>query len=266
MVSVFEVLADREEHPHPLHKPRRIPHQSGCSENVSVDHSVFTSAAVLLQSQTSADSLLRAFRRVAILTCEKCGAEIPERTSYCVHCGTQLSVAHIGPVIVPPPTPAEAPAAPEIPAAAARVAYAGFWLRAIAYLIDTILVSLVLGFVASFYPAAFVKPPDAATMTSLANLPQLTPTAFVATIAGVWLYYTLFEASPWQATPGKRMLRLYVADIFGRRLTFGRAAARNAAKLISSLTFLVGYLVAGFTPRKQALHDILASCLVLRGR
>jgi len=175
-------------------------------------------------------------------------------------------VAHIGPVTVPATTfPVEAPAAQEIPEAA-RFAYAGFWLRAVAYLLDTILVSLVFGFVASFYPAAFVKPPDAATMTSLANLPQLTPAAFVVTIAGVWLYYTLFEASPWQATPGKRMLHLYVADIFGRRLTFARAAARNAAKLISSLTFLVGYLVAGFTPRKQALHDILASCLVLRGR
>jgi uncharacterized RDD family membrane protein YckC len=167
-------------------------------------------------------------------------------------------------VSVPPSTsPAEIPAAPEISAAPASVVYAGFWLRAIAYLFDTILVSLVFGFAASFYPAAFLKQPDA-TITSLSNLPQLTPAAFVTTIVGVWLYYTLFEASPWQATPGKRLLRLYVTDLFGRPLTFGRAAARNAAKLISSLTFLVGYLVAGFTPRKQALHDLLASCLVLR--
>lgn len=204
---------------------------------------------------------------MAILTCEKCGAEIPEGASYCADCGTQLNVAQIGPVTVPARTlPAEVPAAPEVSAAPAHAPYAGFWLRAIAYLVDTILVSLVFGFVASFYPSAFVKSPDITAMPSLSNLPQLTPAAFVITIAGVWLYYTLFEASPWQATPGKRMLRLYVADIFGRRLTFGRAAARNAAKLISSLTFLVGYLVAGFTPRKQALHDILASCLVLRGR
>jgi uncharacterized RDD family membrane protein YckC len=47
-------------------------------------------------------------------------------------------------------------------------------------------------------------------------------------------------------------------------VTFARAAWRNAAKLISSLTFLVGYLVAGVTEKKQALHDILAGCLVLR--
>jgi len=74
----------------------------------------------------------------------------------------------------------------------------------------------------------------------------------------------MFEASAWQATPGKRVLRLYVADVHGQRVTFARAAARNLAKIISSLTFLVGYLVAGFTERKQALHDILSGCLVLR--
>ena len=59
-------------------------------------------------------------------------------------------------------------------------------------------------------------------------------------------------------------MRLYVADLSGKRVTFVRAAARNLARSISNLTFLVGYLVAGFTEKKQALHDILASCLVLR--
>jgi uncharacterized RDD family membrane protein YckC len=77
------------------------------------------------------------------------------------------------------------------------------------------------------------------------------------------LYYTLFEASPWQATPGKRILRLYVTDLNGRRLTFPRALLRNVARQISGV-FFIGYLMAGFTEKKQALHDILASCLVLR--
>ncbi len=144
-----------------------------------------------------------------------------------------------------------------------RPAFAGFWLRAIAYFIDTVLISLVGGVIASFYPTAFLKFPDAAS-TSLASLPQLTPVAFVITIAATWLYYTMFEASAWQATPGKRVLKLYVTDLGGQRPSFARVAARNLAKIISSLTFLVGYLIAGFTERKQALHDILANCLVLR--
>ena len=77
------------------------------------------------------------------------------------------------------------------------------------------------------------------------------------------LYYTVFEASSWQATPGKRMLRLYVADLNGQRVTFGRALLRNLARQISGILF-IGYLIAGFTEKKQALHDIIASCLVLR--
>lgn len=207
------------------------------------------------------------FRRIAILSCEKCGAEIPDGASYCSQCETPLSVAQIGPVYVPQGTqPSEAiPAIPDLSKLPPRPAFAGFWLRAIAYLFDTILISLVLGLIASFYPATFIKMSDGASASpSLTALPQLTPIAFVITIAATWFYYTIFEASDWQATPGKRALRLYVADLNGQRVTLARAATRNLAKIISSLTFLVGYLVAGFTERKQALHDILASCLVLR--
>ena len=205
------------------------------------------------------------FRRGAILTCEKCGAEIPDGASYCSQCETPLSVAHIGPVYVPQSAqpPEVIPAIPDLSRLPPRPAFAGFWLRAVAYLFDTILISLVLGLIASFYPATFIKFPDA-TAPSLTALPQLTPIAFAITMTATWFYYTIFEASVWQATPGKRVLRLYVADLNGQRPTFARAAGRNLAKIISSLTFLVGYLVAGFTERKQALHDILASCLVLR--
>jgi uncharacterized RDD family membrane protein YckC len=141
--------------------------------------------------------------------------------------------------------------------------YAGFWLRAFAYFFDTLLISVSFGLIASFDPSAFIKFPEA-NAPSLTALPQLTPLAFVLTISVTWLYYTLFEASSWQATPGKRILRIYVADTNGQRLTFARAGARNLAKFISSLTFLVGYLLAGFTEKKQALHDLLAGCLVLR--
>ena len=176
-----------------------------------------------------------------------------------------MSVAQIGPVYVPQSaqTAEILPAIPELTALPPRPAFAGFWLRAVAYLIDTLLISLVFGLAASFYPSTFIKFPDAAS-TSLTSLPQLTPMAFAITITVTWFYYTIFEASAWQATPGKRVIRLYVTDLNGRRVTFARAAARNFAKTISSLTFLVGYLVAGFTEKKQALHDILASCLVLR--
>ena len=66
--------------------------------------------------------------------------------------------------------------------------------------------------------------------TSLAVLPQLTPLAIGLTIPIMWLYYVLFEASSWQATPGKRVLRLYVTDLNGRPITFARATIRHFGK------------------------------------
>ena len=204
-----------------------------------------------------------------IVTCEKCGVDIAEGASVCAHCETPVNVAQIGPVYVPPSArpPAVMPLIQELSAALPRPAFAGFWLRSIAYLLDTVLISLVGGLIASFYPATFIKFPDAAAASNpLTSLPQLTPLGFAITLTATWFYYTMFESSSWQATPGKRFVKIYVTDMNGQRPTFARVAARNFAKIISSLTFLVGYLVAGFTVKKQALHDLLSSCLVLRRR
>jgi uncharacterized RDD family membrane protein YckC len=203
-----------------------------------------------------------------ILTCEQCGADVAAGASVCSQCGTPVSVAQIGPVYVPPsvqPTVVE-PTISEVSAFPQRPVFAGFWLRAVAYVIDTVLISLFGGLIASFYPATFIKFPDAAAAAAnpLTSLPQLTPVAFAITLSITLIYYTVFEASGWQATPGKRVVKIYVTDMHGQPLTFTRAAARNVAKIISSLTFLVGYLMTGFTAKKQALHDLLASCLVLR--
>jgi uncharacterized RDD family membrane protein YckC len=205
------------------------------------------------------------FWRLAILTCENCARELPDGASVCARCGSPVSVAQIGPVHVPsaPPPAEEIPGPQRLPLLEERPAYAGFWLRAVAYLIDSVVVSVTLALAGSFNPSAFIIFPDASAPSRLA-LPQLTPLAIALVIPIVWLYYAIFEASPWQATPGKRVLRLYVTDLKGRPITFARATIRHFAKMISSLTFMVGYVVAGFTEKKQALHDIVASCLVLR--
>jgi len=86
-----------------------------------------------------------------------------------------------------------------------------------------------------------------------------------AALLGGWLYYAYFESSSWQATPGKKILNLFVTDLNGRPVSFGRASGRFFAKLITGLIPLgIGYALAGFTEKKQALHDMIASCLVMR--
>jgi uncharacterized RDD family membrane protein YckC len=140
--------------------------------------------------------------------------------------------------------------------------YAGFWRRFWALIIDTIIVNVALGIVAIpiFFASGFSLDVDPAEWEGK-------PGVALAYFGGylVWLlYYALLESSPRQATLGKMVLSIKVTDMDGQRNSFWRAIARNLAKLISGAILMIGYLLAAFTRRKQALHDMIADCLVVR--
>ena len=88
----------------------------------------------------------------------------------------------------------------------------------------------------------------------------------VAFVVFPWLYFTLLEASRIQGTPGKWILRIAVTDLDGTRVSFLRANLRYWAKLLSVFSFLTGFFICAVTRRRQALHDMLARCLVVRMR
>ncbi len=79
-----------------------------------------------------------------------------------------------------------------------------------------------------------------------------------------WLYFALMESSKNQGTLGKMALGLKVTDMDGNKISFGRATGRYFSKILSGMILMIGYIIAGFTDKKQALHDMIASCLVLR--
>ena len=79
-----------------------------------------------------------------------------------------------------------------------------------------------------------------------------------------WLYWSLLESSAWQATLGKKIMGLQVTDLQGRRISLERASGRYFGKTLSTLSLLLGFLMAGFTKKKQALHDLIAGTLVVR--
>ncbi len=91
---------------------------------------------------------------------------------------------------------------------------------------------------------------------------------FLAATVGLvvtWLYHALMESSEWQATVGKKALGLVVTDMGGQRVSFARATGRHFGKIITNMVpMFIGYIIVGFTERKQALHDMIAGCLVLR--
>ena len=78
-----------------------------------------------------------------------------------------------------------------------------------------------------------------------------------------WLYYALLEASSMQGTLGKMAVRMKVTDVHGNSISFGRASGRFFGKLLSVMTLYIGFLMAGWTSRKQASHDMVSGCLVM---
>ena len=93
----------------------------------------------------------------------------------------------------------------------------------------------------------------------------ITGSLFLSNCIGVPLLCAWFEASEWQATPGKRLLSICVADVGGGRVTIGQAIGRNFAKTYLSGILLIGYILAFFSNNKQSLHDMIANTLVVTG-
>jgi uncharacterized RDD family membrane protein YckC len=82
-----------------------------------------------------------------------------------------------------------------------------------------------------------------------------------------WLIFAvLMEGGERQATLGKMAIALKVTTDSGAPNTYPRALARNLLKVLSALTLFVGFAMAGWTQRKQALHDKIAECLVVLGK
>lgn len=131
----------------------------------------------------------------------------------------------------------------------AAPAYGGFWIRFLAYFVDGLILfvgCIVVGVAAAFAGDAFEL---------LATLVFL---------FGPILYFAAMQASARQATYGKALVGLKVADNGGNRISLLRSLGRELAKIISAFPLMIGFLLAGFTQRKQALHDMVASTVVVR--
>lgn len=145
---------------------------------------------------------------------------------------------------------------PTTPPQTLPVRYAGFWLRFAALVID-ILVFVMGTFVVGFAIGLILA-------LASTNTDGLDDFFELVGITVGWLYFALMESSPLQATLGKLACGIKVTDLQGRRISFGRATGRHFSKIISYILLGVGYFMAGWTAKKQALHDMIASCLVIR--
>lgn len=152
--------------------------------------------------------------------------------------------------------------------------YAGFWKRAIAFLVD----SLVLSIPGTLLVILLVIPQGMAFAKLAASGTEPSPDMimgmmgryfislalywFLIIVLG-WLYCALMESGKHQATLGKMAMGIKVTGPHGERISFARATGRFFAKWISGMTLYFGFYMAGFTQKRQALHDIMATTLVI---
>ena len=195
--------------------------------------------------------------------CNKCGTLNTAGAQFCSHCGTPTN-----------PTPGVAPAgvpSPPYPAAsypsaapAAGVGYGGFWIRVVAAIIDAIILRVVVA------PVGIMFGGLGLARGMMGGIPHIgmgllgSGITIILLVFGSWLYEAFLESSSYQATLGKMIFGMKVTDLAGHRISFARATGRHFAKWLSGMILCIGYIMVGFTERKQGLHDLLAGTLVQR--
>jgi len=212
--------------------------------------------------------------------CNRCGAQNSSLAKFCANCGSpftadaqQLSTVPsevvprpqgpAAPVSPPAPVPSPTYAAPQTYATSA-VRYGGFWIRFVAVIIDAVIVNVVVWPVSAIFALVIGVAGGAVSMPRMGvHLVNLI-VVWALSALGNWLYEAGMESSSRQATLGKMALGLKVTDLEGRRISFARATGRHFAKIVSGAILAIGFIMAGFTDRKQALHDMIAGTLVQR--
>ncbi len=169
-----------------------------------------------------------------VVFCTACGTHNAPEARFCQSCGQAMAPVQPMPVT-------------DSIAAYAAHPYGGFWIRVLAWLIDIIIVGLI-------FPVVFA--------TGIGFHLFGKGLGFI----GAWLYEALLTSSSLQATLGKMILGMRVTDLQGQRISFGRATGRHFAKYLSALFLGIGYLMVGFTQKKQGLHDMLAGTVVRKTR
>ncbi|MGK7396218.1 MAG: RDD family protein [Candidatus Cyclobacteriaceae bacterium M3_2C_046] len=153
--------------------------------------------------------------------------------------------------------------------------YAGFFIRFIAFIIDNIILGVVyfivitpiigvLGLGVSASGANLDNMDEAGAMALMGTIMGASMGIYLISMVVGWIYFAAMESSSKQATLGKMVVGIKVTGMNGEQLSFGKATIRYIGKVISGMIMLIGYIIAAFTEKKQALHDFIASTVVIK--
>ena len=150
---------------------------------------------------------------------------------------------------------------------------ANLFIRSIAFILDSMIIGVISKLVMLLFGISsdFLVTEDEMIMLieqdnlSLSEIVDIEMFSLYLTFSNVFfvLYFSVFEATSWQATPMKKIFKLKIKDQYGNRPSFIRIIIRNISKLLSGYIFLIGYIIALFSKKRKALHDIIAGCIVV---
>ncbi len=147
----------------------------------------------------------------------------------------------------------------------AGLVYAGFWIRALAKLIDGLIIGLVIAIPVLILVFAFFRsgpgpgPGQAPDMLGLALQILIQIGAVLISVA-----YVTFFLGKFGATPGKMACGLRVVTAEGERISYMRAFGRGWAEQLSGMICYIGYLLAPFDDQRRTLHDHICNTRVVR--
>ena len=153
---------------------------------------------------------------------------------------------------IPPPPQARAELAAR-GLAERRFEYAGFWQRAVALLIDWLIVVVIaMPIIVVTFGAAYFS------LDPVRRSGDLVIAAVVgAIIVGFWRYCG--------ATPGKLAVGVRIVDAAtGAPPSTLRLVIRLLCYVVSAVPFYLGFLWAAFDRRKQGWHDKIAGTVVIQ--
>ena len=135
--------------------------------------------------------------------------------------------------------------------------FGGFWIRVGAYFIDSVVLTIPVLLISFLFRS--VNPAADETEQAIVEFVD-----FIQSQIVWWIYFAVLHSSKWQASVGKKAVGLKVVDENGNRISFGRATGRYFAEFLSALILCIGYMMVGWTKKKQGLHDMIAGTYVIR--
>lgn len=144
-----------------------------------------------------------------------------------------------------------------------QILYGGFWARLAAYFIDRLVVGV--GMFILIMPLGFLL----GVYSSDSSLEEgILGVVFVLLVIVIMLLsnfgYFVYMTYKYQSTLGKMAVGIKVLNDNGKKPTLSEVMMREVlGKIVSYLTMKIGYLIAAFTDKKQALHDMIGKTIVV---